>query len=172
MRVDRILALCVGLAIAAPAAAAKPQVGRPAPEATLNLVSGETIKISDLRGQVVVLNFWATWCGPCKTELPMLDRFYRLRKQYGLRIFAVTTEDSLPLSQLKKLFAVLAIDNVRKVRGPYTPFEGVPTNIVIDREGIVRYAAAGAFNLDGLNAVLIPLLKEPAPKPAAQTAVN
>jgi peroxiredoxin len=147
----------------APAAATEPRIGQPAPDFELTMVDGSHVRLSDLRGQVVVLNFWATWCVPCRTELPTLDRYFRIVQRHGLRVFAVTTEDSLPLYQLQHVFAAMAIGAVRHMHGPYHPLDGVPTNYVIDRAGRVRYAAAGAFNLDALNRILIPLLNEPAP---------
>ncbi len=138
------------------------KIGKPAPEATLTMLNGDPIKLSSLRGQVVVLNYWATWCVPCRVELPLLDRYYRIQAKNGLRVFAVTTEDSLPTKLLKPLFGALAITPVRKIRGPYE-YDAVPTNIVIDRSGIVRYAKSGGFDLQDMNEILVPLLNEPAP---------
>jgi len=156
--------LGLSLLVAAPAMAAGPRVGQPAPDFQLTLVDGTHVRLSELRGQVVVLNFWATWCVPCRTELPLLDGYYRVAQRHGLKVFAATTESSLPLYQLQHVFAAMAIGAVRNLRGPYEPIDGaVPTNFVIDRAGRVRYAAAGAFNLDDLNRVLIPLLNEPVP---------
>ncbi len=146
-----------------------PAVGDVAPDLQLTLVDGTKVSLADLRGKVVVLNFWATWCVPCRKELPTLDGYYAAREKAGLRVYAVTTEDSLPLYELKKLFAVMHIPAVRKMRGPYTALKGVPTNYVIDRSGHIRYAEAGAFDLDALNALLIPLLKEPAPEGTSAT---
>jgi len=140
-----------------------PEVGVQAPPFELTLVDGTKVSLSELRGQVVVLNFWATWCVPCKQELPTLDAYYAATSKFGLRVFAVTTEDSVPLSQMKRLFAAMHISPVRKIRGPYDVMRGVPTNYVIDRAGRLRYAQAGAFDLDALNTLLIPLLKEPVP---------
>ena len=137
------------------------KVGQLAPEATITPISGTPIKLSQLRGQVVVLNFWATWCVPCRVELPMLDRYYRIQGKHGLKVFAVTTEDSIPANKLKPLFGALAISPVRKIRGPYSNFTAVPTNIIIDRAGVVRYAKAGSLELDDLNRLLVPLLQEP-----------
>ena len=64
---------------------------------------------------------------------------------------------------MKKLFAAMHLTPARKVKGPYDVMNAVPTNIVIGRDGRVRYAKAGAFDLDQLNAVLVPLLNEPVP---------
>lgn len=160
------LAFLIAAILYGPAAGAKPPaVGNPAPSFTLRLVDGGEVTSAGLRGQVVVLNFWATWCAPCKKELPILDIFYRMRGQYGLRVFAITTEDSLPLRKLKPVMSALSIPFVRSMRGQYPILSGLPTNYVIDRAGVVRYAKAGAFDLDALNAILIPLLMEPAPAP-------
>lgn len=162
------LVLTVFFCFQSPASAKPIKVGEMAPDFSLTLVNGEKVSLESLRGNVVVLNFWATWCAPCKRELPTLDAYYRIQKKYGLKVFAITTENSVPIPYLKKLFAAMAIPSVRRVKGPYGALEGVPTNYVIDRSGRVRYAQAGAFDLDQLNAVLVPLLKEPAPaRPAA-----
>jgi peroxiredoxin len=165
-----VAALCLGLAPAA--TAAQPKVDQPAPDFRVTTLDGQAIQLSDLRGQVVVLNFWATWCGPCKIELPLLDAYYRVQRRHGLVVLAVTTQDSLPLSDLKPLAKVLTIPMVRHFQGPYAPIGGaVPTNFVIDRNGVLRYAQAGAFDLDALNDVLVPLLQAPPPE-AAPAAIR
>lgn len=157
------VALTIG---ASAASAASLKVGQPAPNFELVLVDGKRVHLADLRGQVVVLNYWATWCAPCRTELPLLDSYYRAasRRGWPLKVFAVATEDSLSKSQLKPLFKVLAIPSADKIRGgPFGDVDAVPTNYVIDRSGILRYAKAGSFDLDLLNEVLVPLMSQPAP---------
>ena len=139
-------------------------VGKLAPDFRVTTYDGQHLTLKDFKGQVLVLNFWATWCGPCKRELPLLDTYYKVQKKVGLRVLAVTTEDSLPVSDLRPLSKALVIPMVREMRGGYAPLDGVPTNYVIDREGVVRYAKAAAFDLDDLNSILVPLLREPAPK--------
>ncbi len=157
-----IMAACVLLGT--PALAATPKVGQPAPNAQFETVAHQKFDLVSLRGQVVVINFWATWCGPCKQELPLLDAYYRAQQKNGLVVLAATTESSVPEYQLRKLFSALSITALHRLQGPYAPMEGVPTNFVIDRAGVVRYAQAGAFTLDGLNELLVPLLNEhPAP---------
>ena len=157
------LAMCA-LYLVGSAAQASPVVGKPAPDFRVTTFDGQHLTLKDFKGQVLVLNFWATWCGPCKRELPLLDTYYKVQKKVGLRVLAVTTEDSLPVSDLRPLSKALVIPMVREMRGGYAPLEGVPTNYVIDREGVVRYAKAAAFDLDDLNDILVPLLREPAPK--------
>lgn len=158
------LILSLLLVMPGPAAARELKVGDIAPDFQLTLIDGSKVSLADLRGQVVVLNFWATWCGPCKRELPILDSYYRVAQKHGLRVFAITTEDSLPISQLRKLFDAMAIPSVRRVKGPYGPLKAIPTNYVIDRAGRIRYAKAAAFDLDDLNELLVPLLNEKAPQ--------
>ena len=155
-----LLALTLALVMPAPAPAETLRIGKPAPDVELTLVDGTGVRLADLRGQVVVLNFWATWCVPCRQELPLLDAYYRRLQTKGLRVFAITTESSVPLSRLKALFAAMAIPSVRRVKGMPTQMAAVPTNFVIDRAGIVRHTKAGAFELADLNALLIPLLNE------------
>jgi cytochrome c biogenesis protein CcmG/thiol:disulfide interchange protein DsbE len=149
---------------AAPAMTASPRVGEVAPEFQLSLVDDSRVRLADLRGHVILLNFWATWCAPCRVELPLLDRYYRARRANGLRVFAVSTEEYLPLNRLRELFRTMAIPSARRVRGPYAPLGAMPTNFVIDRAGRVRHAAAGVFTLASLNRLLIPLLSERAPR--------
>jgi len=154
----------LALIAAASLGAAKPMVGEPAPPLQMTMIDGTKVTLEELRGQVVVLNFWATWCGPCKRELPLLDAYYETQRQHGLRVFAITTEGSLPVSQLKKLFAALRLTPIRSLKGKYAPINNsIPTNFIIDRAGRLRFAAAGAFDLDDLNRELVPLLRERPP---------
>jgi len=134
---------------------------------TADKLDGGTMKLSQTAGKVVVLNFWATWCVPCRAELPALDAYYKLQKSHGLRVFAITTEDSIPEKKLHELFSAMTIEPIHKLKGPYAYIDhAVPTNFVIDRAGKVRYAKAGAFDLARLNEILVPLLKEPPPADA------
>ncbi|HEU0044942.1 TlpA disulfide reductase family protein [Sphingomonas sp.] len=138
-------------------AASEPKVGQMAPDAEITVVDGTKLKLSELKGEVVVLNFWATWCAPCKKELPLLDTYYKIQKKRGLRVFAVTTEGSIPLFRLKKVLAMLTIDSAKKISGPYGRVTAVPTNYIIDRSGRLRYGKASALDLDDLNPELVPL---------------
>jgi cytochrome c biogenesis protein CcmG, thiol:disulfide interchange protein DsbE len=161
MRIWFLLSICLFSIITSGSMFAKsPVVGELAPSFRLTTFDGKEIALEDLRGQVVVLNFWATWCAPCREELPLLDGYYKLREKSGLRILAVTTEDSLPIYRLKPLQAVVAFPLARKFKGSYGTKGAVPTNYVIDRAGVLRYAAAGSFTLQKMNEVLTPLLQQ------------
>jgi cytochrome c biogenesis protein CcmG/thiol:disulfide interchange protein DsbE len=166
-----LVAGLAALSILASPAHAKIKVGEPAPKFTLRTLDGQKVTADDVHGKVVILNFWATWCVPCRTEMPLLEAFQRKFRDNGLEVYAVATEDSLTPGQLKKYFGpLLKLTMVRSLRGSgYDIMGGVPTNYVIDRKGLLRYAKAGAFDLDGLNEVIIPLLNEPAPAQPAES---
>jgi cytochrome c biogenesis protein CcmG, thiol:disulfide interchange protein DsbE len=161
MRRTIVLAAACSL-IAAPVLAKAPVVGEPAPDFKAVDLEGHEILSSDLKGQVVILNFWATWCVPCKAELPLLNNYLALRKDAGLRIIAVTLESSVTLSKLKPLASKLSFPLMSKFKGKYGSINSIPTNFVIDRAGVLRYAKAGAFTLASMNEILVPLLNEPA----------
>ena len=156
----RLCSVLVALLSTAPAVAKDPVVGEPAPDFSVTTFDGKKLTLADFKDQVLVINFWATWCTPCKKELPLLNAYFKIQQVRGLRVLAVTTEDSAPLYKLKPLAAAVFFPMVRSMRGPYHEMSGVPTNYVIDRQGVLRYARAGAFNLDALNATLVPLLQE------------
>lgn len=165
MRISRLAAwAALSIALTGSVAPAHVRPGQPAPKFTVNTFDKQKISSDQLKGQVVIVNLWATWCGPCKQELPELDSYYRKHAKDGLRIFAVTTEDSIPDYQLKPLSRALAFPLAHRVSGSaFETLEGVPTNYVIDRNGVVRYAKAAAFNAETLDAVVGPLLAEPGP---------
>jgi peroxiredoxin len=151
---------------------AAPKVGQPAPDFTVTTFGGRVVKLADLKGDVIILNFWATWCAPCREELPLLEAYFEEYSKYGFQVLAVATEDSIPDSKLRPLAGKLRIPFIKRMKGPYRDVGAVPTNYIIDRAGKLVYAKAGAFDLDDLNATIIPLLNEPipeAPQPAAGT---
>jgi peroxiredoxin len=117
--------------------------GSPLPEdVAFTSLAGDTIRLADLRGQVVVINFWATWCWPCKVEMPALERLYRDRHADGVEVLAVTTDGNPSLvheylGQRDFTFPV-AWSNARAVRA-LGGIRGTPTTILIDQQGRVRH---------------------------------
>lgn len=130
----------------------------------MRAISTGLVNLAEVRGKVVVINHWATWCGPCKAEMPMMSAMHARYKHYGFEIFGVTTQDSVQPSALKKVAAVLSYPLARGIKGDYPILSGVPTTYVSDRAGMLRAAKAGSFEAQEFIDLIVPLLKEPAPE--------
>jgi thiol-disulfide isomerase/thioredoxin len=171
LRIIAAVALLIAVSSASPALAGA-KVGQPAPDFTVKTFDGRKIALSELRGKVVILNFWATWCGPCRVELPELDAYVRRHRGADLVIFAVATENSVPESKLRPLANVVSFPMVTRIKGGGYGLvkQAVPTNYVIDKAGVVRLAKAGAFDAQSLEATITPLLAEAAPAVVAEAA--
>jgi peroxiredoxin len=120
--------------------------GSQAPNFTLKSRSGKNLKLSDFRGQVVMLNFWASWCGPCRTEMPILEKMYKRYSKLGFVILGVNTEQDTSkanayLRDIKVSFPIL-YDTDSKVSKLYKN-RAMPTTIMIDRNGKMRYMHEG-----------------------------
>lgn len=166
------LAVALTLSIGFQAEAKRASLGEPAPPFSGTTLDGQEVSLDALRGNVVIVNFWATWCAPCRIELPLLDGYMRAREKNGLRVVAVTLDaNRVPSSAIKQLQDALSLPLLKRFKGDYAPIDrAVPTNFVIDRAGVVRYAKAGSFDLDSLNAILVPLLNETPPQTPAAAA--
>jgi peroxiredoxin len=170
----KIMSLAATLAMAAGIAQAS-DIGKPARDFKLTTLDGQTVKLADLKGKVVVVNRWATWCTPCKAEMVAFENYMRQHPDTDLKIYAVTVELTVPKDKLKPLQGVLHYPIATGISGWfYRVMEGVPTSYVIDRQGVLRYAAAGAFNQQSFDHLVAPLLAEAAPAepPAAQVAAK
>lgn len=155
---------CAAAVFAAPTVAGpKAKVGQPAPPTTITKFDKSEVTLAELKGKVVVINHWATWCAPCKAEMPMMSAFHDKMKGRGFEIFGVTTGDSVPPRMLKKLAEVLSYPLARRLSGDgYPILSGVPTSYIIDREGVVRHVKAGSFETQEFIDLIGPLLNEPA----------
>lgn len=119
---------------------------QPAPPLALPSVQGDIIDLDSLRGQVVIVNFWATWCAPCRREMPLLERAWRRLRPYGVVLLAVATQDDPGmldrfLSRSPVTFPVL-LDESGKTAQAW-PFSGIPATFIIDPSGRVVYRALG-----------------------------
>jgi cytochrome c biogenesis protein CcmG/thiol:disulfide interchange protein DsbE len=152
-------------------AAQAADVGKPADDFTITLLDHSKVTAADLKGKVVVVNRWATWCTPCKAEMAAFENYYRTHPGTDLKIYAVTVELEYPSRKLQPLQGILSYPLATAISGrSYRQMTGVPTSYVIDRSGMVRYAAAGAFTLESFDAFITPLLKQPAPQAVASAA--
>ena len=137
-------ALVLGFCMCAPAWA--DEVSVPAPDFTLTDASGNAHRLSELKGQVVMINFWASWCGPCRQEMPLLEEIFKKYEPLGFTLLGVNVEENPAdgkswLAERPVSFPVL-----------YDPNNGVsklydvvamPSTVLIDREGNVRYLHHG-----------------------------
>ena len=137
------------------------QMGQLAPDFSLPTLGGGETNLSDYAGQVVLVNFWATWCPPCKAEMPDINAYYEARQDDGLVVLAVNAqEDAATVSSFIEAtgfsFPVL-LDSDGRVEQQYQ-VRSFPMTFVIDRDGRVVYIHNGLISPDVLTAVLDPLL--------------
>lgn len=142
---------------------ASPVAGRPAPDFTLQSDDGQTITLSDLRGQVVVLNFWATWCPPCRAEMPALEEVYQARREDGLVVLAVDqAESQSQVSAFREELALtfpLLLDPGYVVSDEYR-IRLLPSTFFIDRAGVIRGVVyGGPMNRALIESKVAPLLE-------------
>jgi len=139
---------CVLLAalVCSSAPAAALDAGGKMPEIGLKDLSGKTVDAASLSGKVVIVDFWATWCAPCREELPELQKFHKKYAAQGLVIIGVSVDkepDNIKsfLQKLQVTFPVVH-DVGHQVTGKYAPPK-MPSSYIIDRKGIVRYVHGG-----------------------------
>lgn len=129
---------------------------KPAPDFTLKDASGQTVKLSDYKGKVVLLNFWATWCGPCTLEIPWFEQFQQEYRSKGFEVLGISMDED-GWDVIKPYIAehkinyrvVLGNDSVGEL---YGGVDSLPTTFIIDREG--RFAFPPHVGLAGKNEYL------------------
>ncbi|MXX49554.1 MAG: TlpA family protein disulfide reductase [Chloroflexi bacterium] len=138
----------------------------PAPDFELRLFTGESIRLSDLRGQVVLLNFWASWCPPCRAEAPDLQALHEDFASSGLRVIGVNMLESSP-AKAKAFIDELGIgyangeDIEQRIARLYR-VEAPPESFLIDRRGQVRHVYIGSIRYAIINGKVESLLAEAA----------
>jgi thiol-disulfide isomerase/thioredoxin len=141
------LFLCASCATGGTGGGQVNQVGLPAPEITVQRMSGKPVSLSNYRGQVVLLDIWASWCGPCKQELPMLDDIASRLHHRGVEVLAVSVDQERE-NVVKFLGArghwalTIAHDSKGEIADRLQP-DKMPTSYIIDRQGIIRYVNYG-----------------------------
>jgi peroxiredoxin len=134
------------LALGLPAAQANIALATPAPDFTLKSLDGPNLRLQEQRGKVVLLNFWATWCGPCREEMPQLNKLYEKYRPSGFTLLGVNVdEDSRNAAgiagQMGVKFPVL-LDGDKRVAKLYD-LSAMPSTVLIDRDGRVRFLHRG-----------------------------
>jgi len=128
------------------AVAGLPSPGTLAPDFALRATSGKNLRLSEYRGRVVMINFWATWCGPCRQELPLLNAIYERYRDAGLVVLAVNVEEDVErarkMAQGLGLTLPVLFDSVQHVSRLYDP-SAMPATVLIDRGGRVRFVHLG-----------------------------
>jgi peroxiredoxin len=147
-----------------PAAANSPAIqGKPAPDFSLQDLNGKSMRLSDLRGQVVLINLWATWCPPCRVEMPDLAATYNAHKAEGFVILGVDDQERTEtvtdfLARQPLPYPILLDPDSRVAHAYSTSF--LPASFLIDRRGVLRVTFPGQSNRDKLEAAIKPLLAE------------
>jgi peroxiredoxin len=125
-----------------------PQQGFFAPDFELQTTEGEMVKLSDLRGQAVLVNLWATWCPPCRAEMPVMDKIYNEYKDQGLVVLAVnmtyqdTASNIAPFIDEYGLTFPVLLDETDSVGSTYQ-LRSLPSSFFIDRDGVINEVVIG-----------------------------
>ena len=139
------------------------EVNYPAPVLTLSSVDGNMVSLSDHLGSVVLVNNWATWCPPCKAEMPTLQAYYTAHSPEGFTLLAIEAGDPLPdviafVESYQLTFPILIDPNNLALRAFNN--DSLPSSYVLDRQGNVRLAWTGPISLEMLEKYVTPLLEE------------
>jgi len=141
------LLLAVGGVLLVPGTA--DAVGEAAPDFSLRDIDGNSVSLSQFKGKVVLVSFWATWCQPCQVEMPHLQRFYDELKGQGFVVLSISTDDARSASQVKPLikrngytFPVL-LDKETAVVSQYNPAKVLPYSVILDRDHRIRAVHQG-----------------------------
>ncbi len=149
---------------AAPATSACAANAKPANlNFTLKDVEGKDVKLASLKGKVVLLDFWATWCGPCKIEIPWFIEFQNKYGKDGLQVVGVSTDDSQAklrpyVAQAKMNYIVLQGLDRDDIQDAYGPLFGIPVTVVISRDGKICAKHVGLSSKDGIEREIKSLL--------------
>ena len=125
---------------------ASPLVGKPAPDFTLQDLDGNNVTLSELKGNVILLDFWATWCGPCVVAMPHIDKLHQDYKDRGVKVYAVNQREARekiePFLKSKQLSLPVLLDSNGDVGKAYG-VRGIPTTVLIDKEGVIKKVMVG-----------------------------
>jgi thiol-disulfide isomerase/thioredoxin len=146
LRARSLIAVLAVFAVLLPLAASADIVGKAAPDFALRSMKGPSVRLSEHLGEVVVINFWATWCGPCRQEMPLLDELYGKYQLAGLILLSVNidenAEPAIEMAQTLKVSYPVLFDARKEVSRAYE-VSAMPVTVLVDRAGVVRYVSEG-----------------------------
>lgn len=148
-----------------PAAAHGLEVGQPAPAFVAPELDGKLFDLGAERGKVVIVNFWASWCGPCRAEMPLLNRFYLEHRSQGLALIGLSVDDAHDRKEVERImrqFAYPAALTIGARANGFGPPLAVPMTWIIDSRGVVRARLVSAVTERALEEAVLPLLPRPA----------
>jgi peroxiredoxin len=139
------------------------EVSYAAPETSLNDLDGNAVNLSDLRGRVVLVNHWATWCPPCREEMPALQDYYNEHREQGVTTIAINqgeaNETVKSFVQEHGLTFPIWLDPSQKSLAAFG-YDGLPSSYVVDENGTVRLTWIGAISRDMLEKHVTPLIED------------
>ena len=146
MKLRNTIIALVFSAFAASSLASSGLEGQAAPDFALKSSNGENLRLSEYRGNVVMINFWATWCGPCRQEMPLLDELYNRYERVGFNLLGVNIDDDS--SRAMRMVEELGVDfpvlfDAQKEVSKLYEVEAMPVTVIVDRQGTVRYVHHG-----------------------------
>jgi peroxiredoxin len=162
--------LCLSCAIARAASAeavSQPAIGSAAPDFSRKDLAGEEVSLASLRGDVVVLNFWATWCSPCLGELPRFAGWQRTYRARGFRIIGISIDDEeAPVRAAYAKFGLTypVVMGDSRLAELYGGVYGLPVTLLVDRSGTIRFRHRGETDLAIVEREIRTLLSDGSPQ--------
>jgi len=165
----RRLVPLLGLLVASLALSPTASAGKAAPDFSLRDITNKTQTLSQYKGKVVLVNFWATWCGPCKVEMPHLEAMHEELGPQGLVILGISADDSRSASAVKPVAMSLGLkypvllDTTSAVVSQYNPSKTLPYNVIVDKAGNIANVFSGynAGDEVTVKAAIVALLGQP-----------
>lgn len=150
LKTSIVLAIIISLILITTSCAPPcPDLGKSAPDFTLQNIEGKNVSLSDFKGKTVILNFWATWCGPCQYETPFLQAIHNERANKGVVVLTIDIKENpatvKSFAKNKGISFPILLDTEAKVAQRYCLPGALPITIFINAEGIIKARKIGAF---------------------------
>lgn len=167
MFLQRLIFICLFLS-SFNASGADLAIGKPIPMVQAKLLDGsKTIQIGPGIGKVTIINFWASWCAPCRAEMPAIQSYYDKHKSQGLEVLAISMDDARDLVDVRKIAQAYSFPIALKADADFKGLGRIwrmPSTFVVDRNGILRkngHEGTPSVDLESLEALVTPLLDKP-----------